>query len=215
VHAGWLLAIAGGFLAWFLSGWLTKLTGAGRELTEGVSSLFAVAVLLYMGFWMHGKSEIKKWNTFVHEKLRAVIEKRGSTGLAAFSFLVVFREAFETVLFLSALGVKGGGKPILWGVIFSLTLTIFIAWLCLKLSRRIPIRLFFSISSIVMAFLSVVLAGKGIKSLQEAGWAPEHATPGIRFDLLGVFPTWETWSAQILILALAFLILRRHKKTTA
>lgn len=64
VHGGWISAVLAGFLAWFFSGWLVRLSGAGRELTEGLGSLIAVAVLLYMGFWMHSKTEIRRWKAF-------------------------------------------------------------------------------------------------------------------------------------------------------
>ena len=33
-----------------------SISGAGRELTEGLSSLFALGVLVVVGLWMHQRS---------------------------------------------------------------------------------------------------------------------------------------------------------------
>lgn len=213
VHGGWIAALAAGFAAWTFSGWLEHLSGAGREFTEAVSSLFAVVVLMYMGFWMHGKAEIGKWTAFIRDRLGAVLNGKSLLGLGFFSFLVVFREAFETVLFLSALNMEGegAGVPIAAGVFAAIALTLIVAWFFLRASARIPVRAFFSVSSFVMAFLAVVLAGKGIHALQEAGHmsvtALRHA---FRFEFFGIFPTLEPLLAQGIVLSICVLMLTRR-----
>jgi high-affinity iron transporter len=76
-----------------------------------------------------------------------------------------------------------------------------IAWALLSYSKRLPIAQFFSYSSILIAVLAVVLAGKGVAGLQEAGLLdvrPLTALP--RIEVLGVFPTWEGLAAQLLTL---------------
>jgi len=210
VHGGWIAAVAAGFAAWFLSEWVSRLSGAGREMTEGISSLVAVVVLLYMGFWMHSKSEIGKWKAFVSQKLKGTMTQRGLLGLTAFSFLVVFREAFETVLFLSALSLEGEGtsKAVLAGTLFSLTLTLLIAWIFLRTSKKLPVRIFFSISSVIMAILAFMLIGKGVHALQEAGVLSVTTAPWyFRFDFLGWYPTWETWGSQLVVLLVTAVML--------
>lgn len=211
VHGGWLIAVGLGFFTWFFSGWLTRISGAGREMTEGVSSLIAVVVLLYMGFWMHSKSEIGKWTSFIHKKVSSFSSHGSLLGLGAFSFLVVFREAFETVLFLSALSFEGKGNAILGGVAFSLCLSIVVAWVFMKFSRRIPVHLFFSISSFVMAMLSVILVGKGFRAFQETGTLTVTPFPwSFRLDTLGIYPSFETWIGQgVIIIGAAILLSTR------
>jgi high-affinity iron transporter len=49
-----------GGLVWIFSGWILTISGAGRELMEGITSLVAVLVLLYVGFWLHSKTEIHR-----------------------------------------------------------------------------------------------------------------------------------------------------------
>lgn len=218
VHGGWIAAVLAGFCAWMFSGWVAGLSGAGRELTEGVSSLFAVLVLIYMGFWMHSKSEIDKWNAFIKSRIHTVLNGKSLLGLGAFSFIVVFREAFETVLFLSALNMEGKatGGPILGGAVTAIAITLIVAWLFLRASTRIPVRLFFSISSFVMAFLAIILGGKGFHALQEAGYMSVTPVPwNFRFDFLGCYPTFETSGIQSLILIAAYFMLRRKTRKTA
>jgi len=43
---------------------LRAITGANREITEGVSALLAAAMLLYVGYWLHGKSYAPAWQSF-------------------------------------------------------------------------------------------------------------------------------------------------------
>jgi high-affinity iron transporter len=53
-----------------------------------------------------------------------------------------------------------------------------------------------------MAILTVVLAGKGIAALQEAGIVGIRPLAGIpRFELIGLFPTLQTVGAQGVMLA--------------
>ena len=59
-HGGWVGALLMGGLVWIFSGWILTISGAGRELMEGITSLVAVLVLLYVGFWLHSKTEIHR-----------------------------------------------------------------------------------------------------------------------------------------------------------
>ena len=78
-----------------------------------------------------------------------------------------------------------------------------IAWAMLRFSAKLPVSEFFKYSSALIAVLAVVLAGKGVAALQEAGMidiAPLSQVP--RIPVLGLFPTWESVGAQILTLAI-------------
>ena len=100
----WLDCRAGpGGCTWFVASYVIALSGATREVTEGITALVAAVVLLYMGFWMHNKSYANRWQTFLQEQLRTALSSRTMWALALVSFLAVYREAFETVLFYQAL----------------------------------------------------------------------------------------------------------------
>jgi high-affinity iron transporter len=210
VHGGWISALGLGFAAWFFSGWLMGMSGANREMLEAVTSVLAVAVLLYMGFWLHSRTELNRWNKFIHTQVKEALAGGNLFGIAAISFMAVFREAFETVLFLRAVWLEGGDQTraaMAAGVFGSLGLIIVFAWLLLRFSAKVPVRSLFSISSILMAVLSVILIGKGIHSFQETGTLRVTLFPlGFRSTWLGIFPTYETWAGQVAVLGLSVFL---------
>jgi high-affinity iron transporter len=213
VHGGWISAVLLGVLLWFLSNRLISGGLGNIEIIEGSISFIAVAMLLYIGFWLHGKSEITKWKEFVNSKIKSALNEKSLIGLASLSFFVVFREVFESVLFLSALNIESGGKQsngILAGVVLAFALVLVLAFFVLRFSARLPIPKLFKISSLVMGLLAVVLIGKGIHSFQEISYIPVHGIPFIRIELLGVFPTLETTLGQALIVLILFFLNRKN-----
>jgi high-affinity iron transporter len=209
VHAGWLIAVLSGVLLWLFGGSLMKQGMQHVELVEGTISFVAVGMLLYVGFWLHGKSEINRWKDYVNRMMKTAVNNKSLFGLASLSFFVVFREVFESVLFLSALNIESGGKQtdaIVMGVVAAFAIVIALAVLVLQFSAKLPIPKLFKISSLVMGVLAVVLSGKGVHSFQEIGLLPIHGLPVFKSDLLGVFPTVETCLAQLIVAAAVVLI---------
>ena len=202
VHGGWAAAILAGVLTWAAATYFIGISGASRELTEGFGSLFAAIVLLSVGIWMHGKSQAGQWQKYIHEKLSVALSKRSSWFLFALAFLVVYREVFETILFYIALWTQGNGGLILGGAVAGSACLGIIAWVMLRYSQKLPIEQFFAYSSALIAVLTVVLAGKGIAALQEAGLIGIEPLTGFpRVSMLGMFPTLQTVVAQMLALA--------------
>jgi high-affinity iron transporter len=211
VHAGWVGVLVAGFLTWVVATWVI---GASRELTEGFGSVFAAVVLLSVGIWMHGKAQADQWQRYIREKVSKALSGGSAWFLLALAFIVVYREAFETILFYAALWSQGNGGAILAGALSACAALAVIAWAMLRYSRRLPIGKFFTYSSWLMAVLTVVLAGKGISALQEAdivNIAPLRSVP--RISLVGLFPAVQTVAAQILMiaaLAIGFAFNRRR-----
>lgn len=206
VHGGWISALGLGFAAWFASRWLMQISGAGREMLEGVTSLFAVGMLLYVGFWLHRQTEVGRWKNFLEVKVKGFLHGKNLFGLAVISFVAVFREAIETVLFLQAIWLDAGSAArtaLAAGVFSSLALVILLSWAALNYSKRLPIKQLFTFSSIMMLVLATILAGKGFHSLQEAGAIGVTSTPlHFRIDLIGVYPTIQTAVAQVITFGL-------------
>ncbi|MFC5510438.1 FTR1 family protein [Massilia jejuensis] len=205
VHAGWLSALGAGALTWLVATYVVTISGASREVTEGLSSLFAAAVLLSVGLWMHQKGQAGQWQAYLKQHLTAAMEKRSAWALFALAFIAVYREVFETVLFYSALAADGNGPALLTGFVTGLVLLTVIAVIFLRTSARMPIGKFFSFSSVLVAVLAVVLVGKGIAGLQEAGWLTATPVTGPRMPVLGLYPTIQTYAAQLALLLAAGL----------
>ena len=201
VHAGWVGALVAGVFTWGVATYLVSISGASRELTEGFAALFAAVVLLFVGIWMHGKSQAGAWQRYIREKLSHALSKRSAWFLFLLSFVVVYREVFETVLFYAALWSQGNGKAILAGAAVASVILAGLAWAMLRYSRKLPVTQFFAISSALISVLAVVLAGKGIAALQEAGWLPVSVIEFPRIALLGIYPTLQGVATQLLVVA--------------
>ena len=93
VHAGWVSAIALGGITWLVATYAIGLSGANREITEGVTALLAAAMLIYVGFWLHNKAYAHAWNRFIKEQVGSALEKKTLWAMAGVSFLAVYREA--------------------------------------------------------------------------------------------------------------------------
>lgn len=199
VHAGWISALAAGGLTWAAATYLIAISGASRELTEGFGSILAAVVLISVGVWMHGKGQANAWQTYIRDRLSAALSKRSRWFLFLLAFVVVYREVFETILFYAAMWSQGTQLAILAGAAAAILGLAVIAWAMLSYSQRLPVGKFFSYSAVLIAILSVVLTGKGVSALQEAGLVDIHPLAAVpRIELLGVFPTIEGLSAQIL-----------------
>ena len=201
VHGGWVGALAAGAGTWAVATYAIGISGASRELTEGFGSLLAAAILLSVGIWMHGKSQAEEWRRYIREKMHGALSRGSAWFLFGLAFIVVYREVFETILFFTALATPDNGLIILAGAGSGAALLAIIAWIMLRYSRALPISTFFRYSALLMAVLTVVLAGKGVGALQEAGIigvTPLELVP--RITMLGVFPTAEAVGAQLLMI---------------
>lgn len=215
VHAGWITAVLVGVIGYFFTAKLIAMGAQSRELIEGFGALLAVAILLSVGLWLHDKSTAAKWQQYVKSKIQKSLNKGSFIAIGVLGFVVVFREAFESVIFLSALTVDGeisSKNGVMAGTFVSAILIITIGILIVKYSKKLPVHKVFKVSSIAMMVLAVILAGKGIKELQEAGFVSVHLAPfNFSFDLLGFYPTYETLAAQLIVLAISFAIARMNK----
>jgi high-affinity iron transporter len=202
VHAGWVGALLAGGATWLVATRLVEVSGASRELTEGFGSLLAAAVLVSVGIWMHGKSQADAWQRYVKARMTHALSRGSAWFMYMLAYLIEYREAFETVLFYVALWSQGNHGAVIGGAATAALALAAIAWLMLRFSRRLPFGKFFSISAILMAVLAVVLAGKGVAALQEAGWLHLTLVPAPRIELLGVHPTLQGLLAQAAVLAM-------------
>jgi len=218
VHAGWIVALALGAATWVAATFLIEISGSNRELTEGVTALLAAAMLLYVGWWLHGKSYAEAWNRFVRQQVGQALARRTLWAMAAVSFLAVYREMFEIVLFYQALWVQAGeaGRPaVLGGVGAAAAALAAIGFAIFRYSVRLPIGPFFAATSVLLALLGVIFTGQGVAALQEAGVVGATSLGFNAVPILGVYPTGEAVGAQfaaLAIVALGYWMARGHRR---
>ena len=207
IHLGWILALIAGCLTWAATQTVMTISGQHRESMEGFISLFAAVALFYVGYWLHTRTEAKKWQAFIQNKVKDVLSGKKVLGLVGISFFAVYREALEVVLFYQALWLQNEGArgAVIWGFVAGLAALVVITFAILKVGLKIPLKYFFGATGALLYILAFIFAGNGIKTLQVAGWLPTTPIgfpPQVPF--LGIYPTLETLAAQGLML-LAFV----------
>jgi high-affinity iron transporter len=210
IHAGWIAALLLGVATWWLASTLIEISGAGREATEGVVALIAAAMLIYVGYWLHDTMHAKRWKGFLHDKVDGALSVGQVWVLAMISFTAAYREVFETVLFYQALILESGpgsGLYLLGGAAVGLGLLVIVSLLIFHFSVRLPMRLFFNVNALILVVLSLVIAGKGIAALQEAGYVPISRVALPEWNAVGIYANWESLGVQAVMLALVIVLL--------
>lgn len=206
VHASWLLALCAGALTWWAAGGLIEMSGARREVVEGIAALLAAAVLFWISYWLLSRIEARRWQNYLRDRVGAALAGGSLFTLGTLTFLAVYREAFETVLFYQALVAQSGasGIPaILAGAGAAITLLVAAGWLLMRAGERLPLRAFFALSSVLLYTLAVIFLGHGVAALQEAGYVAIDTVRFARIPLLGIYPTLQGLVLQGVLVALA------------
>ena len=208
VYRGVTLGIIASFLTAYIIHEVLNISMAKQELLEGCIMLVAVVVLFWVSYWLLTKIETQKWQSYITGKMTQAITTGNVFALGMVAFLAVYREGFETVLFYKALYLYAGeiSKGIIPGFLVGCVFLAVMFVLINKIGVKVPIKWFFGFTSILLYFMAFTFMGKGIHELQmgeavsltAADFAPE-------ISWLGMYPTWETFIAQSLLLII-FLV---------
>jgi high-affinity iron transporter len=207
IFAGVAAGILASLATWVVAATLIPVSGASRELVEGVTALVAVSVLLYVSHWLFQKTYIHDWKAYLEEHMGRAVTRGSALAMAGLAFAAVYREGFETVLFYQALMFDAGPAAVLAGFAPGLLVISAIGFGIVKMGLRLPLKRVFGITGGVLLYLAFVFLGKGIYNLQEAGLfaptpllgVPDHEA--LR-QLFGLYPLAETLLAQATFLFL-------------
>ena len=182
-----------------------------REIIEGVTMLLAVVVLFSVSYWLISKVEAAKWQRFIQQKVGSALDHGGGRALAVVAFLAVFREGAETALFYQALFSDATAlAPLMLGIAAGAAALAVIFTLFYRYGVKIPMRPFFTVTSVLLYYMAFVFLGKGLRELQEGdavGITVLQGMPSV--PSMGIFPSVETLVAQgILLLLFIFMLLR-------
>ena len=222
VYIGSAVGIVASFvLAWLLDQ-LKLANSASQEVIEGVTALTAVCVLFYVSNWMLSKSETDAWTSYIKTKTEKSTERGSSFALTFTAFLAVFREGAEVVLFYQPMLANSNTGSVWAGFIIGCICLVFVYLVIHFLSIQIPIKPFFTATSVLMSLMSISFLGAGIKELIEGdvitmvspewlAWIPTNDV----LDVLGIYPTVQTLLPQLVLLAIAvtlFIIQTRKNR---
>jgi high-affinity iron transporter len=214
LHAGWVLALPAGALTWWAADRVVALGAQRRELLEGLVSLAAAAVLFSVSFWLISRVEARRWMQYLRRQVDA-LSGRNLLMLAGLSFLAVYREAAETVLFTQALLLESEGHrgQVYLGAAAGLLAVVAAAVLLKGTLGRLPLRPLFAVSGALLCGLAIVFAGSGIYALVAAGYLSPRPVTFPEVPWLGIHPDLSGLLVQLAIVAVvvsgALLSLRR------
>lgn len=207
-----------------------------QEITEGVTALLAVAVLIYVSNWMISKAESDNWTKYLSNKVSDSADKGKVLALGFTSFLAVFREGAEVILFCQQYFTRAGSMDngylaVFGGIIGGLAAVALIFVLIRVFGVKIPLKPFFMATSILMAVMSIAFLGSGMWELfmdggladsiggfvqQLAATIPALAwmSGNEMLAFFGVYPTWITLIPQLILLVITVItfILAMRKK---
>ena len=190
-------------------------SGAGQEIFEGVTMFLAVIVLFYVSNWMLSKAEAENWNKYIKDKVQQSIDKGSMYTLSFSAFLAVAREGAELIMFFQGMRANITNNPhMLWaGLALAVVILVIVYFAITKLSVRLPLKPFFTFTSVLMFILCISFVGKGVYELQEADVIGRTVIPwmnGFNFELLGIYDRYENLIPQLILLALTIFTYRRQ-----
>lgn len=208
------------FTAWVVNLLFTN-AAQSREILEGATMLIAVILLFYVGFWLLSNAGAKKWNRYIKGKISQSLSKGDKTALWWVSFLAVYREGAETVLFYQALIFDaqkiGAINMIIYGFLLGCIVLAVLFIIFKAFSIKIPLRAFFIATSAIIFYMAIVFTGKGVMELVEGKvFVPTiiHSMPTITW--LGIYPYVQSLIPQILMvlaLIVGILIIKKREKS--
>ena len=203
IHIGALLGIVvSAAAAIALSYLFNSLTvNTSREILEGYVGLIAAAMMIGVGAWLHNKSTIASWNNYLSKQMGQAISKQSVFAMATLSFLSVFREGAETIIFYVGIAPNMPMYDFVLGIIIALVILAIVAFILFRLSVRIKVHKFFFVATVFIYVLAFKIIGSSIHTLQLTNIFPTtviHQLPVI--NQIGFYPTVETLVGQLLLI---------------
>ena len=185
-------------------------SGASREIFEGCGMFLAVIVLFYVSNWMLSKSEVEVWNHYIQSKVESSITKGSAMALVFSSFLAVAREGAELIIFFQGMRDNISNNPAyMWGGLACAIVVLAIVYVLItKMSVKLPLKPFFTATSILMFALCVSFIGKGVSELQEADLIGRTIIPwmnGFTIEILGIYDRVETLLPQVILIVITIV----------
>lgn len=187
--------------------------GTSREMMEGYIGLSAAALMLGVGIWLHSKSSVISWNQYISKQMGNAISKQSVWAMAFISFLSVFREGAETIVFYAGIAPKMGTSEFISGIALAIIILVIIAILLLRISGRIPVHRFFMVATVLIYVLAFKIIGVSLHTLQLTSVVPMTVVKGLPvLNTIGFYPTAETIIGQaVLVVAIVLTILYKKR----
>ena len=170
-------------------------------------SILAVGVLLMVTNWVFHKYYWVGWNAKIRSLSKAAQtagasddpdagSRWESLALVGVGFLTIYREGFETVLFLQTFILEGGLRSVLIGLAIGGGLVALLGGSIFALGAKLPYRKLLVVTGLLVVSILMTVTGQTVRLFQTVGWLPIHPVPGV--DLppwvgtwFGLYSSWE------------------------
>ena len=152
--------------AWLFAKFAGGLVGTPEQIFEGTVMIIAAILLTTMIVWMARAKHVRHQ---IEASIDVELSDRHLAGLFAIAFTAVLREGVETVLFLGAIQFRGAHHELL-GSLLGIAIGIVFGYGVFYGARRLQLKTFFRITSLLLIFFAAGLVGGGLHEFQEAGW---------------------------------------------
>ena len=190
-------------------------SGSNREIIEGAVGIFAVLMMIMVGIWLHSKSSIKKWNDFMESQMKAVTATGSFISMFALSFLAVFREGAETILFYAGIYPRIDKASFFLGIGLAFLVLFVLALIMNKASTYFkPHRIFLILTWLIYA-LAFKMLGVSIHALQLTNILPSHLMNGFTsIDWAGIYPSLEVVTCQLIFVVIVLIITWKNRENS-
>lgn len=190
-------------------------SGSNREIIEGAVGIFAVLMMIMVGIWIHSKSSIKKWNDFMESQMKAVTATGSFISMFALSFLAVFREGAETILFYAGIYPRIDKAIFFLGIGLAFLVLFVLALIMNKASAYFkPHRIFLILTWLIYA-LAFKMLGVSIHALQLTNILPSHLMNGFpSIDWAGIYPSLEVVTCQLIFVVIVLIITWKNRENS-
>jgi high-affinity iron transporter len=191
-------------LTWVIADAFLSLFRDYGERLEAVVSMIALGVLLLITNWFFHKVYWTDHLAGFHQRKGQLLRGEAGKylGLMILGFTSIYREGFETVLFLQALVLDAGVLIVIQGVLLGLVGVGIVGFITFRMQKHLPYMQMMIVTGILIGAVLIMLMGNTVRVMQVVGWVSVHPIDGVNFPYwwgqwFGVYPTWEGIVAQI------------------
>lgn len=193
----WSALVASVVTFLILRGALMAFAQFGEKL-EAVVSLVAIGVLLVITNWFFHDTYWTDWMAGFHKKKARIMGASVGqfVGLGLLGFTSVYREGFETALFLQALVLEAGTLSVLIGTVLGLAATFAVGYVIFQVQTKLPVKKMLIVTAVMLGAVLLIMVGNTTHALQVVGWLPTHPLRFVEFPYwaglwFGFYATWE------------------------
>ena len=162
-------------------------------------------MMIGIGIWLHSKSSAKAWQMYMQKQLNMALSAGSFISMFALSFLAVFREGAETILFYAGILPLISMQDFLLGIGMALGSLLVLGILFMKASGKLPLNKVFFVLSWLIYGLAFKMLGVSIHALQITSILSNHIVDGVpTIEAIGLYPSIEVLGCQ---LAFVFIII--------